>query len=146
MREIKSEIVIEAPVEKVWSILMDFGGWKDWNPIVNQADGQANVGTHIAITMRGPDGKDAQKYQAKVEESVSPTTFRWRAVMMAGFMFTNDKVFRLEQIENGTRLVHFERFSGLMVPLFWGKLKSNVVTMLNSMNEALKKVAEKDEA
>ena len=62
---------------------------------------------------------------------------------MAGFLFTNDKVFELEETRFGTRLVHKELFGGILVPLFWGKLNSAVPSMLKSMNEALKKMAEK---
>ena len=56
---------------------------------------------------------------------------------------TNDKVFELEEISSGTRLIHKELFSGMLVPVFWGKLNKGVIPMLKSMNEALKIKAEK---
>ena len=63
--------------------------------------------------------------------------------MLAGFLFTNDKILTLEETATATLLVHSEAFSGFMVSLFWGKLNSGVVPMLNAMNKALKKQAEK---
>ena len=63
--------------------------------------------------------------------------------MMAEFLFTNDKVFELEETGSGTRLIHKELFSGLLVPLFGSMLKEGVPSMLQSMNEALKAKAEK---
>ncbi len=58
--------------------------------------------------------------------------------MMAGFVLSNDKVFELEETASGTRLVHKELFSGLMVPLFWSSVQRGVPTMLNAVNAALK--------
>lgn len=138
MRELRTEIEIDAPLTKVWSILIDFESWKEWNPIVNQAIGTAAPGAKLSITMRGKDGKDANKYMPIVTSIEEPTSFRWRAKMMAGFLFTNDKVFELEEVGSGTRFVHIEAFSGILVPMFWGKLNQGVLPMLKSMNNALK--------
>lgn len=58
--------------------------------------------------------------------------------MMSGWMFTNDRVFELTEKNGGTELVNKEEFSGLLVPLFWGKMNQFVVPMLEKMNKALK--------
>ena len=143
MRELRTEIEIAAPLTKVWSILTDLDNWKEWNPIVNQASGVASIGSKLSITMRGKDGKDANKYMPIVTNIEEPKSFRWRVKMMAGFLFTNDKVFELEEIASGTRLVHIEGFSGILVPMFWSKLNKGALPMLKSMNDALKIIAEK---
>ena len=143
MREIRTEIEIAAPVTKVWSILTDFDNWKGWNPIVDQASGVASPGSKLSMTMRCGDGKEGNKYMPVVTNVEDPKSFRWRATMMAGFLFTNDKVFELEETGSGTRLVHIEAFSGILVPLFWGKMEKSIAPMLESMNDALKIKAEK---
>ena len=144
MREIRTEIEIAAPPTKVWNILTDFDNWKNWNPIINQASGTASLGSELSMTMRGEDGKDGPKYMPIVTNFEDPKFFRWRAKMMAGFIFTNDKVFELEETGAGTRLIHKELFSGMMVPMMWSKFDEGVPPMLNSMNDALKRTAEKD--
>ena len=63
--------------------------------------------------------------------------------MLAGFIFTNDKIFQLEETNSGTRLTHKEMFSGLLTPLFCGQMEKGVPPMLKSMNIALKDLAEK---
>jgi hypothetical protein len=95
------------------------------------------------MTMRYGDGKEGNKYMSVVTNVEDPKSFRWRATMMAGFLFTNDKVFELEETGSGTRLVHIEAFSGILVPLFWGKMEKSIAPMLESMNDALKIKAEK---
>lgn len=143
MREIRTEIEIAAPPTKVWSILTDFNNWKNWNPIVNQVSGVASLGSELSVTMRGDDGKDGPKYMPIVTNFEEPTFFRWRGKMMAEFIMTNDKVFELEETGSGTRLIHKELFSGMLVPLFWSKFDKGVPPMLKSMNDALKTKAEK---
>jgi hypothetical protein len=138
MRELRTVIQISAPRDRVWQVLTDFEKWKDWNPIVNQVRGSASEHSRLKITMRGPDGEDTMQYQATVLEAIPPKSFRWRATMMGGFMFSNDRVFELAEKNGGTELVNAEQFSGLLVPLFWGRMSLFVVPMLKKMNKALK--------
>jgi len=144
VREIRTEIEINAPTEKVWRTLTDIDQWAQWSPIINEANGVAALGSELSITMRGDDGEDGPQYLPIITSFEAPKTFRWRAKMMSEFLFTNDKVFELEETGTGTRLIHKELFSGMFVPLFWSKFNDNVPSMLKSMNEALKKEVEKD--
>ncbi len=142
MREIRTEIEINASQMDVWDILMAFDKWSDWNPTVNQASGTATLGSKVSITMAGPEGRDGQKYSADIITFEAPRSFRWRAVMMAGFLMTNDRSFELEPAGDGTKLINTEHFSGLLVTLFWSKLEKFVPDSLNAMNAALKAKAE----
>lgn len=143
-REIKTEIEISAPVAKVWGIITKIDDWADWSPIINKSSGNASLGSTLNITMMSKEeGKDGPNYNPVITILDQPKSFRWRAKMMAGFIMTNDKVFLLEETATGTRLIHKELFSGMVVPLFWSSVESNVPTMLNSMNKALKEKAEK---
>ena len=142
MREIRTEIEIKAPNTKVWNILTHFDNWKEWNPIVNQTSGTVSPGSKLNITMRGKNSKDGPKYIPVVTLIEEPKSFHWRAKMMFGFLFTNDKVLELEETPSGTRLIHKKLFSGILVPLFWNQLNQGVPHMLKSMNNALKKKAE----
>jgi len=147
MREIRTEIDINAPMEKVWSVVTDIDKWEEWSPIINQASGAASLGSELTITMISEDGKgskDGPKYMPVVTIYQEPKVFRWRAKMMAEFIFTNDKVFELEEISSGTRLIHKEMYKGMIVPLFWSKLNDHVPSMLESMNDALKEKIEKN--
>lgn len=110
MKELKTELEINASPSEVWKLLSDFEQWPTWNPIVNKVIGKAS--------------------------------FRWRAKMIAKVLFTNDKIITLKESANGTQLSHVEAFSGLLVPLFWGKLEQGVIPMLTKMNKALQEKVE----
>jgi hypothetical protein len=88
-------------------------------------------------------GKDGPKYNPIITELEEPNYLRWRAHMLTGFIFTNYKVLELEESNSGTRLIHKEMFKGLLAPIFCGQMEKDVPPMLNSMNQALKVLAEK---
>ena len=83
------------------------------------------------------------KYNPVITELDEPNYFRWRAHMLAGIIFTNYKEFVLEETGTGTRLTHTESFKGLLAPIFRGQMEKGVPPVLNSMNKALKDLAEK---
>ena len=138
MKTITTSIDIQAPIEKVWSALMAFDQYNGWNPIV-KAKGKAYLGEEIELTMKiTNDNKKEMNYRATIVELTPCTYFRFRAKMMAGFMFTNDKIYEFSQSGDTTTLTHSETFSGLMVGMFWKKLEAGVPDMLNATNQALK--------
>ena len=144
MQEIKTEIEISAPPSKVWAIITDINSWQKWSPTINASQGEAAVGSKLNITMMSKEeGKDGPNYSPIITKLTEPNYFHWRAHMLAGFVFTNDKIFKLEKISSGTRLTHIETFTGLLTPLFRGQMEKGVPPMLNMMNKALKDLAEK---
>lgn len=144
LQEIKTEIEISAPPSKVWSILSDINNWQEWSPIIKESTGVAAVGSELTIAMIGKsEGEDGPIYYPVITELDEPTLLRWRANMLNDFIFTNFKVIELEETSSGTRLIHKEMFKGLLAPIFCGQMEEGVPPMLNSMNQALKDLAEK---
>ena len=144
LQEIKTEIEISAPPSKVWAILADINNWQNWSPIIKESHGTATVGSELTIAMIGKEeGEDGPIYNPIITELDEPKHLRWRAHMLAGFIFTNYKVLELKETDSGTRLTHKEMFKGLLAPIFCGQMEKGVPPMLNSMNKALKELAEK---
>ncbi len=144
MQQIKTEIEIAAPPSKVWKIITDIDKWQEWSPTINASKGDATVGSKLSITMMSKEkGKDGPQYNPVITQLDEAKYFHWRAHMMAGFIFTNDKIFKLEETSAGTKLTHIETFKGLVTPLFKGQMEKGVPPMLNAMNKALKELAEK---
>ena len=144
MREISSEIEIAAPPAKVWGLITQFDRWHEWSPIIKASSGRAGLGEKIDITMVGmSEESTGPRYSPTITVFDEPKNLRWRAHMMAPIVFTNDKLFELEETPSGTRLVHKELFSGLLAPIFCGQMEEGVPPMLDAMNMALKELAEK---
>ncbi len=141
---IKTEIDIAAPKAKVWDILIDVDKWQEWNPTINESKGIANLGSTLSITMMSDvKGKDGPQYNPKIIKLDEPNAFHWRAFLLTGFIFTNDKIIELKETATGTKVIHSETFKGMMVPIFRSKMEKGVAPILNIMNESLKTLAEK---
>ena len=56
-KEIKTEILIIAQPEKVWSILTNFDKYSTWNPFIKLIHGDVRVGNKIIANIVLPDGK-----------------------------------------------------------------------------------------
>ncbi|KAL2864770.1 SRPBCC domain-containing protein [Aspergillus lucknowensis] len=66
-------------------------------------------------------GVNKMKFSPVVLEN-SPAVFSWRGSLPAG-IFTGEHIFRFEEVEGGikTRLVHEERFTGLLAGALMGR-------------------------
>jgi len=45
VREVRTEIVLEAPPESVWAVLTDLDAYAEWNPQTVRASGVVSVGS-----------------------------------------------------------------------------------------------------
>jgi len=142
MRELRTEIQILSTSDKVWEILIDFPGWSNWNPIVNKIEGNLELGAELFITMCDTKGSDGRSYTSIITAIDEKKRFSFIATMMAKFMFSAERIIELEDSAGGTLFIQREIYTGLMVPLFWKKLNTDALLMLNSMNKALKKKVE----
>ena len=143
LREIRTEIAIGAPPAEVWPYLEKISEWPDWSPIVQSAEGEASEVAVLKITMYDFDGTVGPSYTPMITHIETNKHLAWRAAMLSSLFVSNGKILKLDATDSGTRLLHIETFSGMLVPIFWGRFERNVPTMLNAMNGALKEVVEK---
>jgi uncharacterized protein YndB with AHSA1/START domain len=84
MKEIRTEIEITAPVERVWAVLTDLGAYEDWNPFIEHIEGELRPAARLRVRIRPPGGRAmtlaiASKYRPMTRRSASG-----RAVRPAG--------------------------------------------------------------
>jgi hypothetical protein len=49
---LRTEIDIEAPLERVWGILADLARYPEWNPFTHRVDGVLSVGEKLRLHVR----------------------------------------------------------------------------------------------
>lgn len=146
-RVVTTEIEIAASPEQVWKTVSNIDNWKNWSPIIEDSQGTPSPGAKLMITMVGDEGKNGKpgpSYEPVITVFEPSKNLSWSANMGANFIMTNGKIMKLEATNSGTKLIHKETFRGMMVPMMWEKFQNNVPNMLNSMNEALKKIVEEN--
>lgn len=143
MKEIKSEIQISSNPSKIWETLIDLENWHKWNPITNNIFGKLEIGENLSITMSDSKGNDSKKYNATITELIENQRFSFIATMMNKFLFSAERIIEIKTIGNKTLFIQREIYTGILVSIFWKKLSTDALKMLNEMNIGLKKEIEK---
>ena len=142
MRSIKTEIVVNAPVEKVWNILMDHGSYPQWNPFIKNISGNPDVGSQIAVTIQSP-GNSPMDFAPTVLVNKTNQEFRWIGKLGIKGVFDGEHYFTLEQVgPNQTKFVHGENFTGLLSGIFMMMIREDTEKGFVLMNNALKQRSE----
>jgi hypothetical protein len=137
MREIHTEIVVDAPPSVVWEVLTDFGSYREWNPQIVEARGTARPGERVHLRVRAK-GR-TRSIPVTVTEATPERTLSWVGRVPVPWVFEGRHTFELEAVEGGTHLVNRERSSGLLVPFV---VPTDAEADYETMNEALKRRAE----
>lgn len=136
-KEIKTEILIKATPEKVWSVLTNFKEYPKWNPFVRSLTGNVKVGNKIKVVLQG------MTFKPEVLVYESNKEFRWLGHLIFSGLFDGEHSFVLIDNGNGTTTFkHSEKFNGILVGLFSKKLDKETKSGFESMNQSLKEKAE----
>ncbi len=142
MHEVRTEIEIEAPAERVWLILLDFPAHSGWNPFLRRVEGVAKVGERLSISVQ-PEGGKAMSFRPTVLTVIPNQELRWRGRLVAPGIFDGEHYFQISELGPGrVRFIHGERFSGLLVPFAKSSLEGGTKAGFQAMNRALKARAE----
>lgn len=143
MRELYTEIEIDAPVPRVFQVLTDLERYAAWNPFIVAAKGRAHPGEDLLVRIRPPGARE-QPYVVRVLKVEQDREFRWLGHMLWRGILDGEHVFELLALgANRTRLIHREQFGGVLVPLVWGAfLNTKMRAGFEALNRALKAEAE----
>ena len=143
MKEIKTEIIIDATPEKVWRVLTDFEAYPDWNPFITSVEGEVFEGSRFKVNLQ-PLGSSKMSFKPVCLSFIENKEFSWLGKLVAKGIFDGKHCFELKPIDNGkTKFIHREEFKGFLVPLFWKKLDVNTRWSFEMMNDKLKETVEK---
>ncbi|RDB23643.1 hypothetical protein Hypma_009299 [Hypsizygus marmoreus] len=159
---VSSSIIINAPRNKVWSVLLDFPSYKEWNPfargqtIVDKsknplpdqtpAEGQYLLiaPVHLPPTM-GEPGWFQKQSAFEMISTVDRENYRvaWVNIALPKFLLSAERWQALsEDGEGRTKYETIEVFGGFFAYLVKFFMREKLVLGFNAQAEALKKRAE----
>ena len=144
MREILTDVEIDAPPARVWAVLTDFEAYDEWNPFARIV-GRPNVGANLHVRLTPPGGR-AMTFRPEVTVVEPNRELRWLGHLYVSGLFDGEHRFVLEPLDDGarTRFVHAETFRGALAgPLLW-MAGDDTRAGFEAMNDALKRRAESD--
>lgn len=140
-RQIKTEIIINASKEKVWSILTDFPRYAEWNPFIVNVEGSLAKGKKLKNTLR--NGEKAMVFKPTILSVVPYRYFDWLGSLFVKGIFDGHHSFAIEELgANQVKLVHGETFSGILSGAILKKIGEDTRTNFIRMNQAVKARAE----
>ena len=143
MKEIKTEITINASPSRIWKILMEFDRYPGWNPFIKSIPGQPIKGSKISARLEPPDAS-GMTIKPKILEVKKEEEFRWLGHLVVPGLFDGEHVFELIDNKNGTTtFIQREIFKGILITLFKKLLDDNTRRGFVAMNQQLKIESEK---
>ena len=142
MKRLHTEVLIDASPAEVWAVLTDFARYREWNPFMVDAAGVPEKGTRLRVTLAPPGGRRITLKPAVTVVTDGEALEWWGHLGVRG-LFDGRHRFELRSAGRGTRLVHSEVFTGVLVPLVARTLDRSTTEGFALMNAALKARAER---
>ena len=141
--ELRTEVEIAAPAERVWAVLTDFAAYPSWNPFIVALEGALALGSPLIARMRPPGSARAMTFKPHVTALEPGKRFAWFGSLPIPGLFAGEHGFELIALApDKVKLVHGEKFRGLLVPLLRKSLDGATRAGFEAMNAALKARAE----
>ena len=143
---LKTQIYINAPVNKVWQVLTDFDNC-EWNPLFSKMERTPARPNKIKLRFRSKlDRLGIRTPLLEVDLTAFDEGYRfaWGSPLSEKFkgVIDAEHYFELYEIdENTTQLIHGEEFSGIVPKLLWGLIEK-VEPAYRDLNNKLKNEVE----
>ncbi len=142
MTSIETNIIIDAPGHIVWSHLIDFAQYPDWNSFIISIEGELKEGVTFNVTIQPPGGKQ-MKFAPICTKLITGKHFQWKGKVLIHGLFDGEHIFILQPMnDEQTLFIQKENFSGILVPLFWKSMHQKTRAGFNLMNQQLKERSE----
>ena len=137
MKRIRTECLIGRPPEEVWAVLVDFGGYAEWNPLNVWASGEARHGERVQMRFVDAGGGKGKVVSQTVTVTACERPRRLEWTGRIPLLFTGRHFFELSPDDRGTRLTHGEDLSGLVPLLFSTERLERQRAAYEALNHAL---------
>lgn len=137
-RKIETTILIDAPVEAVWSVLTDFSNYPFWSPTIREFGGIPKVGQRTKVLLQQPDGMRITMNPVFLKLETNKE-IRWKGRLWIDGIFDGEHYFIIELATNGqTRFIQGELFSGILIPFLKTMIDVDTKNGFLLFNAALK--------
>lgn len=116
MKQIKTKIVINCNIEKVWQILMNFNEYPEWNSFIKYIKRSENEKNKLEVKIQPPN-KNMMVFRPTIIDEIPNKRFSWKGKLLFSGLFDGEHFFELISNNDGsTTFIHSEKFSGILLP------------------------------
>ena len=141
MKSLHAAVDIDAPAERVWQVVSDFGRYSDWNPFIVRAAGEPRVGERLDITIAAP-GMKPVSFRPRVLDVEPGRLVRWKGEFKLPGLFDRRHALIVDPLDGGrSRFTTDEDVTGILLP-FVGRVMTASQQGFDLMARAVKERAE----
>jgi len=141
MQSLHAAVEIDAPAERVWQVVGDFGRYSDWNPFIVRAAGEPHVGERLDITIAAP-GMKPVSFRPRVLDVEPGRLIRWKGEFKLPGLFDGRHALIVDPLDGGRpRFTTHEDVTGILLP-FVDKVMTASQQGFELMARAVKERAE----
>jgi hypothetical protein len=135
-------VLINAPLEKVWHTLVDVGNYPRWNPFTTRAESSLMVGEPAILTVTMNAGY--QRVQAEIVIAFEPQhLIAWGSIIGTEFLLKTNRRQIVEALDDRrTQYETYQTFDGLLTPLVMALYRKDLQRGFEAAGAALKKYVE----
>lgn len=134
-----TSVVIDAPRNRVWRVLVAFDQYKQWHPTIELVAGEPVPGARIQ--MRIAAGTPAERTaEGTVLEASEDRLLKWEGGVRG--LLWGEHRFDLVEQDGRTHLTNSESFTGSMVEQVMASGRETLVAEFEAANQALKAYVE----
>ncbi len=105
MKELHSQIEINASAERVWQLLTDFASYPQWNPFIRSISGEPNIGERLEVRLEPPESRGIT-LKPKDLGAEPNHQLRWLGHLLVPGLFDGEHSFTIQPLEeNRVRFV-----------------------------------------
>lgn len=143
MKELRTEIEIQATPDKVWQVLTSLDKYPEWNPFIHHAIGKAKVGEKVDITFKS--GSKDMTLHCTVIRAEPNQELCWKYHVILPSLWSGEHSFTIESLGNNkVRFIDREIFNGLLIFTQAKDIDTNTKLDFEAMDKALKARAEQN--
>lgn len=145
-RQVSHTVDLAAPPERVWDAITATSDRRSaWDPLIVEferpdagaASGPVAVGERLRIRVALP-GRSPMRFRPRVTASERGVVLEWLGHLGVRGVFDGRHRFELHPLpDGGTRLVHQESFTGVLVPALWRSLQAPTIAGFEAFDAAL---------
>lgn len=143
MKEITTEMALDAPAERIWELLSDFALYPEWNPLFTKAVGPTGAGDSFELMVELP-GVGPFTVQPTMLVAERESRLCWQSSMFCQAVLGWKFSYELKPISNERlRFIQRSEFGGVLAPLFGFAMAKPVTDGMELLNQAVKRWGEK---
>jgi hypothetical protein len=136
MKAIGHGIVIDAPPSTVWSVLLDWPRFAEWNSFLPEIRGEQRLGSRLTVQIN-PPGSKPMRFRPKLTALAPESRLQWFGRAGLPGVFDGRHTFSLTALPDGrTWFEQDETFTGLLT-WFTRALLKRTQRGLKQMNQDL---------